>query len=205
MSVSGCVSVEKGRLWVDTLSTPAISSVFHIEPRVVSFCSAGSHSGISCTWSIRWPICLCFRGALKWLTQSESLYCAWHRAAHRHRVGGNGIFTVMEHNCKHLSLFSPSFSYSVALFLFPRCSRWVILMIKASYSSICPHQTCQTASQELPGLMECILSCRSHSTPAACTSADYLCVCVCVDVCVGHKSWQMRCLTEACCISWSLC
>lgn len=90
-----------------------LSTSCNSELRFSYFLSAGSQ------WHLRdhhrRPICLHFRGALELLNTVGEPLCGWHRAAHRHGVGGNGIFTVIEHNCKHHSSFSPFLSYSLSL------------------------------------------------------------------------------------------
>ena len=74
-------------------------------------------------------------------------------------------------------------------------------MIKAPFVFNLPTSTpsaCQSRAARTDGVHPLL------STPllSCCLRVSWLCVCVCADVCadvcVGHKSWQMSCLTEAC-------
>lgn len=83
--------VKKHTLHSPLEATSTIS--LHTKPRFAYFPSAGSQ------WHLRddhrYPICLRFRGVLKLLNTVGEPWCTQHWAAHRHEVGGNGIFTVM--------------------------------------------------------------------------------------------------------------
>lgn len=111
-------------------------------------------------WRLRdhhcWPICLHFAPELL-NTVGEPLY-GWHRAARRHKVGGNGHFHYNRNTIATIIPCSHPLFLILSLSLF--CLQWDFLMIKVPLSSICPHQTRQPATQELPGLIECIPSCR---------------------------------------------
>lgn len=155
-----------------TLPGSSTSCSLQTELRFSHFLSAGSQ------WHLRdrrhWPICLSIRGALELLNTVGEPLCGWHRAAHRHRVGGNGIFTVIGTQLR-TSFLVLSFSFLFFLLFFLSKGRAMgFPKIKAALSSIYPHSSCQPASQELPGLIECILCSRRHSTPAACVPADYM-------------------------------
>lgn len=92
-----------------------IANDLQIELRFSYFLSAGSQ------WHLRdhhrWPICLHF--ALELLNTVREPLCGWHRAAHRHRVGGNGIFAVIGTQLQTSFLvLSRSLSYSSSRSLF---------------------------------------------------------------------------------------
>lgn len=69
------------------------SNTLQIRLRFPYFPSAGSQRHLFDHH--RWPICLHFSAALQLLSAAREPLCGWHRAARRHEVGDNGIFTVI--------------------------------------------------------------------------------------------------------------